>query len=93
MKTKHDDGLEWLRDVRRKLAKKFNYDPKIAAAYYQQKQKELGARMYRPEAAATSDVQAYDALHDKIHSEIAAGQCTTLSSYRAARKRKVKRRK
>ena len=26
MKTKHDDGLEWLRDIRRRLAKKFNYE-------------------------------------------------------------------
>ncbi len=37
-----------------------------------------------------ADIQAYDALQDRAHSEIAAGQCTTLSSYRANRKRKVK---
>jgi len=30
MKAKHDDGLEWLRDIRRRLAKKFDHDPKKA---------------------------------------------------------------
>jgi hypothetical protein len=37
-----------------------------------------------------SDLQAYDALHDRAHSEITAGQCATLASYRSGRKRKVK---
>lgn len=37
-----------------------------------------------------ADIHAYDALHDRAHSEIAAGQFTTLTSYRAGRKRKAK---
>jgi hypothetical protein len=37
-----------------------------------------------------ADIHAYDALHDRVHSEIAAGQFTTLTSYRVARKRKAK---
>ena len=37
-----------------------------------------------------ADIHAYDALHDRAHSEIAAGQCTTLTSYRRNRKRKAK---
>jgi len=37
-----------------------------------------------------ADIQAYDTLHDRAHSEIAAGQCSTLSSYRTGRKRKAK---
>ena len=37
-----------------------------------------------------ADIHAYDALHDRAHLEIAAGQCATLTSYRAARKRKAK---
>lgn len=37
-----------------------------------------------------ADIQAYDALHDRAHSEIAAGQFETLTSYRASRKRKAK---
>lgn len=34
MKTKHDDGLEWLRGIRRKMAKEFTCDPKKAGEYY-----------------------------------------------------------
>lgn len=37
-----------------------------------------------------ADIQAYDGLHDRAHSEIAAGQCATLTSYRASRSRKAK---
>jgi hypothetical protein len=31
---------------------------------------------------ALADIQAYDALHDRAHSEIAPGQWATLTSYR-----------
>jgi hypothetical protein len=34
MKAKHDDGLEWLREIRRKMAKEFNFDPRKAGEYY-----------------------------------------------------------
>ena len=91
MKTKRDETLEEIWAIRRKLAKQFNYDPKIAAAYYQRKQKESGARIYRPEVPAGSDLQAFDVLHDKAHAEVAASQCATLTSYRADRKRKAQR--
>ncbi len=37
-----------------------------------------------------ADIRDYDALHDRAHAEIAAGQFTTLTSYRAARKPKAK---
>jgi hypothetical protein len=37
-----------------------------------------------------ADIQTYDALRDRAHSEIAAGQFETLTSYRASRKRKAK---
>jgi len=37
-----------------------------------------------------ADIRDYDALHDRAHAEIAAGQCATLTSYRADRKRKAK---
>lgn len=47
MKTKHDDGLEWLRDIRSKLAKKFDYDPKKAAAHYREIQKRYPSRLYK----------------------------------------------
>ena len=32
-KTKHDDGLKWLREIRRKMAEGFGHDPKKAADY------------------------------------------------------------
>ena len=37
-----------------------------------------------------ADIHAYDALHDRAHSEIAAGQATTLTSYRNDRKRRTR---
>jgi hypothetical protein len=37
-----------------------------------------------------ADIHAYDALHDRAHSEITAGQFATLASYRAGRKRKAR---
>lgn len=47
MKAKHDDGLEWLRDIRRRLAKKFDYDPKKAGEYYRALQKGHASRLYK----------------------------------------------
>jgi hypothetical protein len=37
-----------------------------------------------------ADIQTYDALRDRAHAEIVAGQFETLTSYRASRKRKAK---
>ena len=37
-----------------------------------------------------ADIKAYDVLRDRAHSEIAAGQCATLTSYRATRSRRTK---
>ena len=37
-----------------------------------------------------ADIHAYDALRDRTHSEIAAGNFMTLKSYRAGRGRKAK---
>ena len=37
-----------------------------------------------------ADIQAYDALRERAHSEIAAGQFETLTSFRASRRRKAK---
>ncbi|HSY43961.1 MAG TPA: hypothetical protein VK811_08605 [Candidatus Acidoferrum sp.] len=34
-----------------------------------------------------ADIRSYDALHDRAHSEITAGQFTTLKSYRISRGR------
>ena len=47
MKTKHDDGLEWLHEIRARLAKKFDHDPRKAAAHYRAVQKQHSGRLYR----------------------------------------------
>ena len=91
--TKHDDGLEWLHDIRARLAKQFDYNPRKAAIHYRRVQKASGAKIYQREEPVGADVQAYDALHESAHAEIAAGECVTLTSYRAARKCKTKRAK
>ncbi len=93
MNPKPDETLEEIWSIRRQIAKKFAADPRKRVAYYQRKQKASGAKIYRPETLAGSDVQAYDVLRESAHAEIAAGQCVTLTSYRAARKRKTKRTK
>ena len=47
---KHDDGLEWLREIRRKMAAQFDHDPRKAAACYQIMQRRYTDRLYRREA-------------------------------------------
>lgn len=47
MKTKLDDGLKWLREIRRKMTVKFDHDPRKAAAYYQKMQRRYTDRIYR----------------------------------------------
>jgi hypothetical protein len=54
MKTKHDDGLEWLREIRRKMAARFDHDPQKAAAYYQEMQRRYSGRLYRRYNGATA---------------------------------------
>jgi len=49
MKTKHDDGLEWLREIRRKMAKEFNYDPKKAGEFYRKMARSPGVKLYKRE--------------------------------------------
>lgn len=49
MKAKYDDGLEWLREIRRKMAKEFNYDPKKAGDFYRKMARRPGVRLYKRE--------------------------------------------
>ena len=93
MSTKPDETLEEIWAIRRQIAKKLGSDPTKKAAYYQRKQKQRGAKIYQPEVPVGTDVHAYDVLRDQVHAEIAAGECATLTSYRASRKRKAKRAK
>ena len=89
MKAKRDEPLEEIWAIRRQIAGKFGFDPRKQVAYYQRKQKQLDARMYRPEVPAGADVQAEAVLHDHAHAKIATGQCAKPTSYRATRKRKA----
>ena len=93
MKANRDEPLEEIWAIRRRIAKKFNYDPRLQAAHYQRKQEQLGAKIYRPEVPSSSDVAAYDVLRDQVRAEAAAGQTATVTSYLAARKRRTKRTK
>lgn len=88
MTPERDETLEEIWAIRRQIAKKFGYDPRKQVAYYQRKQKESGAKIYRPEVSA--DLPTYAALHDRAQAEIAAGQSAALTSYSANRKRKAK---
>ena len=47
MKTKRDESLEEIWEIRRQIAKQFGYDPKKQVAHYRRKQKQLGAKIYR----------------------------------------------
>ena len=91
MKAKRDEALEEIWEIRRQIAKQFDHDPRKQVAYYQRKQKESGAKIYRPEVPAETTLHALDILQDRAHAEIAASKSTTLNSYRAtSRKRKAK---
>jgi hypothetical protein len=54
MKTKHDDGLEWLCEIRRYMAAKFDHGPRKAAAYYQKMQRRHAGRLYRRDHEASA---------------------------------------
>jgi len=54
MKTKYDDGLEWLREIRRKMAKEFNYDPKKAGEFYRKMAARPGVKLYKRENHLTA---------------------------------------
>ena len=43
----HDDGLEWLREIRRHITGSFNHDQKAIGDYLRQREAELGERIVR----------------------------------------------
>jgi hypothetical protein len=53
MTTKQDDGLEWLRAIRRKLAAQFHHDPKQMGRHYREMQRRFKGRIYRREEQLT----------------------------------------
>ena len=46
-KPRRDDGLEWLREIRRKLAAECNYDPYEMGRRLREIQKQFPGRIYR----------------------------------------------
>ena len=44
----HTDGLEWLRDIRAGIRREIGGTPQERAAYYHEREKSLGSRIYRP---------------------------------------------
>ena len=53
MKTIDDDGLEWLREIRRKMSAKFDRAPRKAATFYQKMQQHYTGRLYHRVPGAT----------------------------------------
>ena len=49
MKAKHDDELEWLREIRGKMAKEFGYAPKKAGEHYRRMARRPGVKLYKRE--------------------------------------------
>jgi hypothetical protein len=39
--------LEWLREIRRKMAKEFDHDPKKAGEYYRKMARRPGVKLYQ----------------------------------------------
>ncbi|HTA31005.1 MAG TPA: hypothetical protein VK731_11000 [Candidatus Cybelea sp.] len=50
MKTNRDETLEEIWGIRRQIAEKLGPDPKRRAAYYQRKQRQVGAKLYQRKA-------------------------------------------
>ena len=46
MKAERDPTMEEVWAIRRRIARRFGYDPKKQVAHYQRKQKQLGAKIY-----------------------------------------------
>lgn len=58
MKTKRDEPLEEIWAIRRRLAEKFDYDPKKAGEYYRQRQKTAGVKLYCSEEELSPATEA-----------------------------------
>jgi hypothetical protein len=45
--SSHDDGLEWLREIRRKITTDFDHDQKKIGDYLREREKTMGDRIVR----------------------------------------------
>lgn len=46
----YDDGLEWLRELRRQISAEFDHDQKRIGDYLREREKEYGDRVVRTQA-------------------------------------------
>jgi hypothetical protein len=91
-----DPVIDEVRSVRRKISASYGHDVRKMITDHMKQQQRYADRLVMPgqsQSRGKSSLHAVDALHDRAHAEIAAGEFTTLTSYRAARKRKQKRAK
>lgn len=88
MKTKPDEALEEIWAIRRQIARKFDFDPRKQVAYYQQKQRRLGAKIYQPGASTATHI-----LNDRADEGIDISKTASPVSYTDKRKLKTKRAK
>lgn len=56
MKMKTDDGLEWLREIRRNMAEEFENDPKKLGEHVRKLQQTHPERLYRREVESATAV-------------------------------------
>jgi hypothetical protein len=90
MKKNADPGIDEVRAARMEVSSRYGHNIDRMLADHIKQQQRYADRLITPRHAQLSDVHAYDVLHDRAHSEIAAGKSTRLKSYRAQRKRKTK---
>jgi len=88
-----DPVIEEVRSVRRKISASYGHDIRKMIADHMKQQARYADRLITPQRPQRPGIPAYDVLHDRAHAEIAPGQRATLTSYRAARKRKAKQTK
>ena len=93
MKKNADPGIDEVRAARMEISARYGHNIDRMLADHMKQQARYADRLITPRHTQLCDIRACDALHDRAHAEIAAGQCVTLTSYRAARKRKTKRAK
>ena len=61
----HTDGLEWLRDIRTGIQREIGTTPQERAAYYQEREKSLCSRIYRPAVPLTRDEEPACVLREE----------------------------
>lgn len=85
-----DPVIAEVRAVRRKISARYGHNIDRMLADHIKQQQRYAGRLITPRRTQLSDTRTVDVLHDRAHAEIARGKSTTLTSYRAAQKRKAK---